>query len=249
MDDPLKRTPRVYVEHALSPGTTVALRKPQGHYLGNVMRLKPGDAVRLFNGKDGEWLCIVAELTKRGGSLRVDSETRQQVGLPDIHYLFAPLKHARLDYMVQKATELGAATLQPILTDYTNVSRVKLERMQANAVEAAEQCNLLSVPEVREPVRLASILDGWDQHRRLIFCDEAAALASPLRVLEGLPAGPIALLTGPEGGFSPAERGQLLDHPFVTAISLGPRVMRADTAGTAALALVQAVLGDWHCPN
>lgn len=246
MDTALKRTPRIYVEHVLADGMDVALEKAQSHYLSNVMRLKVGDAVRVFNGQDGEWLCTIHELTRRSCSLRADSQTRQQISLPDIHYLFAPLKHARLDYMVQKATELGAALLQPVLTEYTNVSRIKLERMQANAIEAAEQCNLLSIPSVREPERLGAILDDWDPQRRLIFCDEAAAVASPLTVLEGLSTGPVAILIGPEGGFSPAERSRLLGHPCVTAISLGPRVMRADTAGTAAMALVQAVLGDWH---
>ncbi|MCP5082858.1 MAG: 16S rRNA (uracil(1498)-N(3))-methyltransferase [Alphaproteobacteria bacterium] len=246
MDAALKRTPRVYVEHALAAGKDVALDKALSHYLGNVMRLKAGDTVRMFNGQDGEWLCTIHELTKRCCSLRADSQTRQQISLPDIHYLFAPLKHARLDYMAQKATELGAALLQPVLTEYTNVSRIKLERMRANAIEAAEQCNLLSIPGVREPERLGAILDDWDPLRRLIFCDEAAAVSSPLTVLQGLPSGPVALLIGPEGGFSPAERGRLLDQPFVTTISLGPRVMRADTAGTAAMALVQAALGDWR---
>ena len=210
------------------------------------MRLKSGDEVRLFNGQDGEWLCAVTELARRGGTLNVLRQIREQVAPPDVQYLFAPLKHARLDYMVQKASELGASVLQPVFTEYTNVSRVKLERMQANAIEAAEQCNLLSVPEVHEPRRLDAVLQTWDAGRRLIFCDEAAEVASALAVLQALPAGPVALLIGPEGGFSPAERRRLLDLSFVTAISLGPRVMRADTAGTAALALVQAVLGDWH---
>ena len=246
MVDDIHKTPRLFAEQPLAADLEVVLEKAQSHYLGNVMRLKPGDQVRLFNGMDGEWLCTVRALSKRGGTLQAEQQTREQTSVPDIQYLFAPLKHARLDYMVQKASELGATLLQPVLTERTNVARVKLERMRANAIEAAEQCNLLSVPEVCEPIRFSALLDGWDQHRRLIFCDEAADVASPLAVLQALPPGPAAVLIGPEGGFSPAERERLLALPFVVAISLGPRVMRADTAGTAALALVQSVLGDWH---
>ncbi len=246
MDAALKRTPRVFIEAPLAAGQEVTLDKAQGHYLGNVMRLGAGDQVRLFNGRDGEWLCTISEVSKRGGTLVADTQTRKQSSVPDIHLLFAPLKHARLDYMVQKATELGASLLQPVLTEFTNVTRIKAERMQANAVEAAEQCNLLSVPQIMPPERLTKVLDAWDPSRRLIFCDEAAEVAAPLAVLQDLPDGPTALLIGPEGGFSPAERDLLLKQPYVTAISLGPRVMRADTAATAALALLQAVRGDWH---
>lgn len=237
------------MDQPLAADQQVTLTKDQSHYLGTVMRLKSDQEVRLFNGTDGEWLCAVSELSKRGGTLSVLRQTRAQASPPDIHYLFAPLKHARLDYMVQKASELGASVLQPVFTQFTNVSRIKLERMEANAIEAAEQCNLLSVPAVREPVRLEALIQNWDPARRLIFCDEAAEVSSPLAALQALPPGPVALLIGPEGGFSPVERELLWSLPFVTAISLGPRVMRADTAGTAALALVQAVLGDWHCPN
>lgn len=246
MNDDVHKTPRLFAEQPLAADIEVTLEKAQSHYLGNVMRLKPGDQVRLFNGKDGEWLCTVHALSKRGGTLQAERQTRAQSSAPDIHYLFAPLKHARLDYMVQKASELGATLLQPVLTEHTNVARVKLERMRANAIEAAEQCNLLSVPEVCEPVRLRTLLDSWPPERHLIFCDEGADLASPLTVLQALPPGPAAVLIGPEGGFSLSERESLLALPFVVAISLGPRVMRADTAGTAALALVQSVLGDWH---
>ena len=172
--------------------------------------------------------------------------TRPQTPPGDLHYLFAPLKHARLDYMVQKATELGASVLHPVLTHHTNVTRLNLDRMRANAIEAAEQCNLLAVPEVLPSSSLDRVLSGWNHERRLIFCDEAAEDASPLEVLGKLENGPLALLIGPEGGFSAAEREHLIGLPFVTAISLGPRIMRADTAATAALSLVQAVLGDWH---
>jgi 16S rRNA (uracil1498-N3)-methyltransferase len=171
---------------------------------------------------------------------------RPQQNGPDVHYIFAPLKHARLDYMVQKATELGVAHLQPVLTHRTIAARVNLERMQANAIEAAEQCGVLRVPTVGELVKLYALLKSWDAKRRLIFGDEAAQVASPLAALAGMADGPLAVLIGPEGGFDPAERAALLDRPFATPISLGPRVMRADTAAVAALALVNAALGDWR---
>lgn len=246
MDPTLKRTPRLFIETPLTSDQGVELDKAQSHYLANVMRLKSGATVRVFNGQDGEWLCTLATLSKRGGTLALQAQLRPQVDLPDLHYLFAPLKHARLDYMVQKATELGVSVLQPVMTEFTNVNRIKQERMRANAIEAAEQCNLLGVPEIRMPEKLSTLLSVWPSDRTLIFCDEAAEVSSPLAVLRSLSPGPVALLIGPEGGFSPAEREELLGKPFVSAISLGPRVMRADTAATAALALVQAVCGDWH---
>lgn len=246
MDPTLKRTPRLFIEAPLASGQEVALDKAQGHYLGNVMRLKAGDEVRVFNGHDGEWLCGISEVGKRGGTLQAKTLIRPQIVVPDLHYLFAPLKHARLDYMVQKATELGASLLQPVITDFTNVSRIKQERMRANAIEAAEQCNLLAVPKTCAPEKLSVLLNNWPSERTLIFCDETAELASPLEALQSVSEGPLAVLIGPEGGFSASERKQLLSKSFVTAISLGPRTMRADTAATAALALVQAVWGDWH---
>jgi 16S rRNA (uracil1498-N3)-methyltransferase len=168
---------------------------------------------------------------------------------PDLDYLFAPLKHARLDYMAQKATEMGVRRLRPVFTAHTVAGRVNVERLKANAVEAAEQCNLVSVPEVLPPEPLDDVLARWEPQRRLIFCDEAAPIADPLAALQGVPPGPLALLIGPEGGFSEAEAEALRKLPFVTAISLGPRVMRADTAAVAALALVQAVRGDWAQRN
>lgn len=246
MSDNLNRSPRLFVEHALSADETVACDKSQAHYLLNVMRLRDGAIVRAFNGRDGEWCCEIAQASKKSCSLRPVAQTRPQTALPDIHYLFAPLKHARLDYMVQKATEMGCSRLQPVQTAYTNAARIKLERMQANTIEAAEQCNLLGVPEICEPASLERVVTDWDPDRRLIFCDEAAEISSPLEALGRLEDAPLAVLIGPEGGFSPDERMLLLGLPFVTAISLGPRVMRADTAGVAAMALVQAVLGDWR---
>lgn len=240
------RTPRLYVTDDLGDGFIVDLTAQHSHYLKNVMRMKPGATVRLFNGRDGEWRAEVEELGRKSGRVACREQTREQVPAPDLHYLFAPLKQARLDYMIQKATEMGAGVLQPVRTAHTNVARIKLERYAANAVEAAEQCNLLSVPEVRGMTALRTLLAEWDAERRLIYCDEAAPLKNPAEALEGVGRGPLGVLIGPEGGFSPDERKALRDHPNVTAISLGPRVMRADTAAVAALAVVQAILGDWR---
>jgi 16S rRNA (uracil1498-N3)-methyltransferase len=237
---------RLFVDAPLAAGEGVACTAAQANYLGNVMRLKAGDALLVFNGVDGEWLARVAELKKGRCILAPEARTRPQADGPDIHYLFAPLKKARLDYMVQKATEMGAAVLQPVMTRRTVAERVNSERMRANVVEAAEQCGVLRLPEVREPAKLTAVLNDWPENRALVFADEAAPIASPLEALAALPKGPAALLIGPEGGFDPAERDALRRLPFVHAISLGPRVMRADTAAVAALALMNAVLGDWR---
>ena len=240
------KSPRLHVAGDLGIGLGVALEGSQSHYLRNVMRLKPGASVRLFNGRDGEWLAEIEALGKKSGAAACREQSRVQDVPPDVHYLFALLKQARLDYMAQKATEMGASVLQPVRTRHTVVARVKHERVRANAVEAAEQCNLLSVPEVRDMTGLDSLLAGWDTERRLIYCDEVAEIASPLSALKAIEPGPLAVLIGPEGGFSEEERDRLRAHPGVTAISLGPRIMRADTAAVAALAVVQAVLGDWR---
>jgi 16S rRNA (uracil1498-N3)-methyltransferase len=237
---------RLFVTAKLEPGATVALGKDQAHYLRNVLRLKQGDNLLLFNGRDGEWWAELGAAGKKEAQVRLDHQTRPQQAGPDLHYLFAPLKRARLDYMVQKATELGASALRPVITRHTVAERVKSERLVANAIEAAEQCGILRVPEVREPEKLAKLLDGWDEGRRLIFADEQAPHVSPLDALATLAPGPLAVLIGPEGGFEREERAALLAKPFVLPISLGPRVMRADTAAVAALALVNAALGDWR---
>ena len=200
----------------------------------------------MFNGRDGEWQAQLALDGRRDASLSPVRQTRPQRAGPDLHYLFAPLKHARLDYMVQKATEMGAARLAPVLTQRTVPSRVNLDRMRANAIEAAEQCGILTIPDVAEPRRLDGVLSDWDAGRTLIFCDEFAAIKDPMAALATVATRAIAVLIGPEGGFAPAERDMLLYKPFVVSISLGPRIMRADTAGVAALALVNAVLGDWR---
>ena len=243
---PRSNAPRLFIEAALGNGVTVDCTREQANYLLNVMRLARGDDVIVFNGRDGEWRAIVAEAGKRRCTLLCKEQTRPQVPAPDLHYLFAPLKHARLDYMVQKATEMGASRLRPVLTRRTVATRVNSERMRANAIEAAEQCNILWVPEVDEPQRLSAVLQDWDARRRLIFCDESAAVADPLAALSRLAPGPLAVIVGPEGGFDAEERAQLAAAPFARAISLGPRIMRADTAAVAALALVNAALGDWR---
>jgi 16S rRNA (uracil1498-N3)-methyltransferase len=237
---------RLFVKSPLRAGAEIALGPEQAHYLLNVLRLKTGDRILVFNGTDGEWCAELAAVGKKKAALVAEHQTRPQESGPDLHYLFAPLKRARLDYMAQKATEMGASVLQPVITRRTVAERVKVDRLSANAVEAAEQCGILRVPEVREPEKLSKLLDAWDEQRLLIFADEAAPSASPLEVLMASETRPLAVLIGPEGGFEPEERSRILAMPFVLPISLGPRVMRADTAAVAALALVNAALGDWR---
>jgi 16S rRNA (uracil1498-N3)-methyltransferase len=230
----------------LAEGGTVPCNAEQANYLRNVLRLGAGDAILVFNGRDGEWRARLVDVGKRRCGLLCAERVRAQQAGPDLVYLFAPLKHARLDYMVQKATEMGVARLQPVLTKRTVAARVNVKRMRANVIEAAEQCGVLRVPDVREPQRLEALLANWEEARRLILCDEGAEVESPLAALSGLERGPLAVLIGPEGGFDPDERKLLLGRAFVLPISLGPRVLRADTAAVAALALVNAVLGDWR---
>jgi 16S rRNA (uracil1498-N3)-methyltransferase len=239
------RSPRLYVEAPLAEGANVALDSGQAHYLVTVLRLKSGDRVLVFNGRDGEWN---AALTghKRTAALVVRAKTRDQISPADLHYLFAPLKAARLDYMIQKAVEMGVSRLQPVLTRHSQVARVNADRMRANAIEAAEQCGILSLPDIEAPVALARLLAEWDPARRLIFCDEAAEVADPVAALTGPPRPPLAVLIGPEGGFAEDERTSLLTLPNVVRLSLGPRILRADTAAVAALTLVQALIGDWR---
>ena len=241
----MRDTPRLYVARKLAESGEHALEQDQAHYVRDVMRCKPGDPLRLFNETDGEWLGFLTQATRKMVSVRIERKLAEATPPPDIDFVFAPLKHARLDYLVQKATELGARRLRPVITGRTIVERVNLDRMRANATEAAEQCNLVFVPEVMEPEKLDRLLMAWEGTRALVHCDEGAKSRDTLAVLRGLRL-PAAVLVGPEGGFTPEERSGLERLPFVTAISLGPRIMRADTAGTAALALVQAILGDWH---
>ena len=237
---------RLFVKPQLIAKAEIALEPPQAHYLINVLRCKTGDEVLLFNGRDGEWRGALSAATKKRAAVVIEEQTRPQSDGPDLHYLFAPLKRARVDYMAQKATEMGASLLQPVLTRRTMAERVNTSRLFANAVEAAEQCGILRVPDVAEPEKLPRLLERWDETRLLVFADEAASVCSPLAALEAERERPLAVLIGPEGGFEAEERALLLEQPYVLPISLGPRVMRADTAAVAALALVNAVLGDWR---
>ena len=237
---------RLYLDADLAEAAELACDSGQANYLRNVLRLKPGDPILAFNGRDGEWSATIVETGRRGVILRLGEQVREQEGGPDIDYLFAPLKRARLDYMVQKATEMGVARLRPVTTRRTLAERVNVARMRANAIEAAEQCGILRIPEVSEPVKLESAIADWDARRPLIFCDEGVEERCPLSRLARVQPGPVALLVGPEGGFDEGERELLASKPFVTRISLGPRILRADTAAVAALALVNAMVGDWR---
>lgn len=240
---------RLFVETGLAAGLELQATPDQANYLGNVLRMQPGDGVLLFNGRDGEWRATIGARNKRSMTLCVGDQTRAQDGGPDIDYLFAPLKRSRLDYMVQKATEMGVARLRPVITRRTNAERVNTDRLRANAIEAAEQCGILRVPEVAEPEKLSSLLAAWPQDRLLVFCDEDAEVKDPLAALSAwrvTPPRPVAVLIGPEGGFDPAEREALSARTPVLRLSLGPRILRADTAAVAALALVNAILGDWR---
>ncbi len=244
---------RLYVDAPMAAGGDVQLDKDQSHYLVNVLRMGQGEHVLIFNGHDGEWAAEIAEASKKAALLRVIERTRAHQPLPDIWLLFAPVKRARLDFIAQKATEMGAAMIQPVITRRTIVSRVKDQRLQANVVEAAEQCGLVALPEVREAEKLDALLDRWSERegpRRILFCDEAAEPGGSKVALERLAAEggkgkPYALLIGPEGGFDAEERARLHARKDTVAISLGPRILRADTAAIAALAAVQMILGDW----
>lgn len=239
------KLPRLFIDAPLTAGAAIEADAGQSNYLLNVLRLEDGAELLTFNGRDGEWLAHVSRASKKKALLTPAEQTRPQPALPDLIYCFAPLKSGRLDYMIQKAVEMGAGVIQPVITQHTQVSKPGLDKMKANALEAAEQCGILAVPEVREPVRFDRLLAGWDRSRRLIFCDESAEGNNPLPVLAAITETRLAVLIGPEGGFSDDERRQLHALPFVSAIPLGPRILRADTAAVAALAVVQAVKGDW----
>ena len=245
------RTSRLFVDAPLGEGAEVPLESGQANYLVNVLRLGAGAPVLVFNGRNGEWRASLALAGKRNVRLAINEQVRAQTAACDLHYLFAPLKHARLDYMVQKAVEMGASRLQPVLTQHGQVERINLDRMRANAIEAAEQCGILSLPEIGAPVALKTVLAGFDPARLLVFCDEDAEVRDPVAALaaargdtEAPP--PVTVLIGPEGGFSDDERAMLTKLPRVVRLSLGPRILRADTAAVAALAVVGAVLGDWR---
>ncbi|MFZ1109041.1 MAG: 16S rRNA (uracil(1498)-N(3))-methyltransferase [Rhodomicrobium sp.] len=221
------------------------LTQAQSHYLLNVLRLSRGSRLLVFDGKSGEWRAEIVA-ARKSCVIRPIEKVREQTAAQDIHYAFAPLKQGRLDYMVQKAVEMGASELRPVITAHTAVSRLNIERMQANAIEAAEQCGVLSIPRIEAPVKLEALLKTCETGRTVVFCDERARASSPVEALEKLKGRKLAALVGPEGGFSESERDMLLSRSFVCPISLGPRIMRADTAAVAVLALLNAVLGDWR---
>ncbi len=244
------RTPRLFVRGTLRVGVRVPLDRGQMSYLMTVLRLRTGASVLVFNGADGEWDAELCSSSKKEASLLLRAQTRVQAPGPDLHLCFAPLKHARLDYLVQKAVELGASRLSPVMTRHTQSERVNRERMRANVIEAAEQCGVLNLPEVDAPITFDEFLRTRDTTRLLVFCDEDAEVRDPLAALARARTGdsitPCAVLIGPEGGFAAEERTALIELANVVRLSLGPRILRADTAATAALALVQATLGDWH---
>src|SRR5215471_2806708 len=245
------RSPRLFVEAPLGAGLAVALHASQIHYLSSVLRMGPGDPVLVFNGSNGEWKARLATVARRTIALEVETMTRPQPEPGDLHYLFSPLKRARLDYMAQKAVEMGASRLHPVIMRHTQAERVNLDRMRANAIEAAEQCGILTIPEIAAPLDFAAAMAALGACH-LVFCDEEAPCGDPVAVLRAdLSEAPgigaeLAVLIGPEGGFGEDERAMLLRRPQTSRIALGPRILRADTAAVAALAIVQAAAGDWR---
>jgi len=244
-----KSFPRVFVEPALAAGGQVELGKDAANHLVNVLRLKEGDSVVAFNGRDGAWLGKLASVGKRGATLDVAVQVAHQTPPSNLWFGFAPLKVGRLDYLVQKATEMGAGLIQPVLTEFTQVRRLKSDKLDAYVLEAAQQCEVLTLPTVAAEIELKPLIEHWRTTqglRRLVFADEAAASSTPVEQIAWLRGLPVGVLIGPEGGFSDAERQLLLEQDFVVPISLGPRILRADTAAVAALTLVQSIIGDWR---
>jgi len=245
-----KAKTRLYVDAPLNKGGTVDLPKEKAHFLKNVLRMEPGGHVAFFNGRDGEWLGRIESLSKSNARLALEEQTRPQSPMPDVWMVFAPIKRARIDFVAEKITELGVAQIRPVITRRTVMTRVNTGRLEANALEASEQCERLDVPEVFEPQSLDSLLDQWPDGRRLLWCDEGASggpIARELARLEDEARGdPWAILIGPEGGFDETERNRLMDLPYAHAVTLGPRLLRADTAAAAALSIWQAWMGDWQ---
>jgi len=239
---PPASTPRLFVDQSLNEGVTLTLDGAQAHYLGNVMRLKTGDPVRLFDDRTGEWIAEVADAGKRNVMLRLTAKLRAREDVPDLWLLFAPIKKGPIDWLIEKATELGAARLQPVITRRTIVDRLNLDRLRANMIEAAEQCDRTALPELREPIKLPALLKGWEESRMLLFADETGGLP----IAEIARPGPSAILIGPEGGFTPDERATIRATPGATAISLGPRILRAETAAAAAISAWMSAAGDWR---
>jgi len=255
----MSATPRVFVDEDLRAGAEIALDKGTSHYLISVLRLSTGAELRIFNGRGGEWRARLSKAGRKSAAITLEAQTREQLAAPDLHLLFAPVKKARTDFIVEKATELGVRVLQPVMTQRTQSERVRVERLSALAREAAEQTERLDLPDVRQPATLKWLLDGWDPARRLMFCDEAGDAAEapwggetgrarPIReaLADAAPSrGGWAILIGPEGGFAPEERDRLRSEAFCLPVTLGPRILRADTAAAAALSVWQSMLGDW----
>lgn len=239
------RMQRLFVPQPMLAGGVVEPDRQQAHYLTNVLRMQAGGHLLVFNGEDGEWLAEIAEVTKKSLTLMLTMQVRPQPAPSDLVYCFAPLKVGRLDYLIQKAVEMGAGVLQPVITQHTQMSTIGVDRIRANAIEAAEQCGILAIPEVREVVKLDRLIWEWDAARRLFFCDEGASTNNPVPALKAVSEKRLGLLVGPEGGFSDDERRQLRALRYVTPIPLGPRILRADTAAVAAMAVIQATIGDW----
>lgn len=237
---------RLFIDGGIVQGTALPVGDSQFNYLHNVLRLEEGAELLAFNGRDGEWRVRLHYASRKKIALEPLEQTRPQPAASDLHYLFAPLKVGRLDYLVQKAVEMGAGVLQPVMTQHVQGKIGSVDRLRANAIEAAEQCGILAIPEVREPVRLQNLLEGWDAGRRIIYCDEGAETNNPLAALSAIREEHLALLVGPEGGFSAEEQTLLRGLPFVTPIPLGARILRADTAAVAAMAVIQATIGDWR---
>jgi 16S rRNA (uracil1498-N3)-methyltransferase len=238
---PPASTPRLFIDQPLDAALMIVLDSAQSNYLGNVMRLKAGDPVRLFDDRTGEWIATVSDVAKRTVTLTVQDRLREREDVPDLWLLFAPIKKGRIDWLIEKATELGIARLQPVITRRTIVDRLNLDRLRAHLIEAAEQCDRTALPVLEEPVKLDALLRGWDAGRTLIFADEngGAPLADVAK------AGPAAILIGPEGGFTDEERESIGAVAGACPVSLGPRILRADTAAAAAIAVWMAAAGDW----
>ena len=242
------KAPRLFLAPALQDGARIALDRAQANYLLNVLRLGGGDNVLVFNGRDGEWRAQLSVEGRKAAALAVVEKVREQPDAGDLHLLFAPLKHARLDYLVQKSVEMGVDVIRPVITRYTQATRVNLERMRANAIEAAEQCGILAVPTIAEEAPFERAVRQLEGDRTVIFCDEDAPVSNPLSALSQLRnhTTKLVVIVGPEGGFTVEERALVAAHERCVRVSLGPRILRADTAAVAALAIVQSVLGDWH---
>lgn len=242
----MSSTPRIFVSDQLVRAEAVRLDEGQGKYLTRVMRLEDGASVRVFNGSDGEWLCSLHQESGKKVSIIPERQTREQIATPDLVLLFAPLKKTRTDFVVEKACELGVRRIQPVMTERTQSSRVRSDRLQATVIEAAEQTERMDVPVVENDMPLFEALDRWDPARPLYYCDEAGDARPMAETLAEVEPGPAGLLIGPEGGFSPGERERLRSYAFITPVTLGPRILRAETAAVAALTLWQSVLGDWR---